>query len=134
MVHAYNVLENSKHPRSELDVLSCLRKGLPAKSVGKLSESLLITREAVCKLLGLSFRTINRRDKLKIDEADKLYRLARIFALAVQVLENKQQAIQWLNTPKLALNNELPLALLNTELGAREVEKLLNRIEYGVYS
>jgi len=63
-----------------------------------------------------------------------LYRLARVFTLAIKVLGSKEQAIRWLNAPKVALFDQTPLELLNTSIGTKEVEKLLNRIEYGVYT
>lgn len=68
------------------------------------------------------------------DESDKVYRLARIYALALEVLEDKQHAIQWLNTSKISLGNVTPLSLLDTAAGTQEVEHLLRRIEYGVLS
>lgn len=57
-----------------------------------------------------------------------------MLALAINVLEDKQQAIEWLSTPKIALDDQVPLELLFTGIGAREVEKLLKRIEHGVYT
>jgi uncharacterized protein (DUF2384 family) len=39
-----------------------------------------------------------------------------------------------LRSPQIGLGGAVPLAYAETELGAREVEDLLGRIEYGVYS
>jgi putative toxin-antitoxin system antitoxin component (TIGR02293 family) len=43
-------------------------------------------------------------------------------------------AISWLAAPKKALGHETPLAYSRTELGAREVENLIGRLEHGVFS
>ena len=125
---------SSHKPKSSYEMIRVMAEGVPVSAVDQLSVRLTLTKQAVCDAVGLNIRTINRREQLKLDEADKLYRLARIFALAIQVLEDEKDAIQWLKNPKIALNNEIPLHLLTTDIGAREVETLLNRIEHGVYS
>lgn len=61
-------------------------------------------------------------------------RSARIAALACEVLGDPEKAARWLRQPNRALAGRAPLSLLDTELGAREVEAVLRRIEYGVFS
>ena len=53
---------------------------------------------------------------------------------AVEVMESEEHARQWLASPQVGLGGEVPLEYAETEVGAREVEDLLGRIEYGVYS
>jgi putative toxin-antitoxin system antitoxin component (TIGR02293 family) len=53
---------------------------------------------------------------------------------AVEVLESEEGARRWLNSPQVGLGGEIPLDYAQTEVGAREVEDLLGRIEFGVYS
>lgn len=124
----------SRSPKSSYEILDAMNKGISVDAVDKLSIRMSLGKQILCDAIGLNTRTLNRRDTLKLDEADKLYRLARIFALAVNVLEDDKDALDWLTQPKIALNNQIPLSLLNTDLGAREVETLLNQIEYGIYS
>ena len=133
MLTPYELLKVAQYPSSELDVLDSVQKGLPVKTLSILEEELSLSREHVCAIIGISPRTMHRRKRLKLDEADKLYRLARVFTLAVNVLGGKELALKWLNAPKIALNNKIPLELLNTGIGTREIEKLLRQIEYGVY-
>lgn len=123
-----------KSPRSPLTLLEEMEAGLSVSAIDHFSLATSLSKKAICDAIGLNTRTLNRRSTLKLDEADKLYRLARIFALAISVLEDELDALNWLTQPKIALGNQVPLALLKTELGAREVETLLNRIEHGVYS
>ena len=49
-----------------------------------------------------------------------------------QLWEDK--ASTWLRRPNRALNNERPLRLLDTDVGARQVEDILGRIAHGVVS
>jgi putative toxin-antitoxin system antitoxin component (TIGR02293 family) len=73
-----------------------------------------------------------KRDKLSSAEADSLYRFARIIVLAEKVFE--KDALEWLRTPQHGLGGAIPIDVLQTDEGAREVEELLLRIEHGVIS
>jgi putative toxin-antitoxin system antitoxin component (TIGR02293 family) len=59
-------------------------------------------------------------------------RLTRIVALARQVLGNADEATDWLNRPHLLLNSARPIKLAATDLGARQVERILRNIEHGL--
>jgi putative toxin-antitoxin system antitoxin component (TIGR02293 family) len=50
------------------------------------------------------------------------------------MIGEEEKAGEWLRTPNRALGGERPLDLLDTDVGAREVEDVLGRIAYGVYS
>ena len=63
-----------------------------------------------------------------------MVRFARLLGKAVGVLESEENARQWLSSPQFGLGGAIPLEYARTEVGAREVENLLGRIEYGVYS
>jgi putative toxin-antitoxin system antitoxin component (TIGR02293 family) len=87
--------------------------------------------------IGLSRATFHRRKaagRLTADESDKVVRFAQLLGLANKVLENEDDARRWLTSPQFGLGGAVPLNYARTEVGAREVEDLLNRIEYGVYS
>jgi len=63
-----------------------------------------------------------------------MVRLARIFATALEMIGEEGKAVEWLQTPNRALGGHRPLDELDTDVGTREVEDLLGRIAYGVYS
>jgi putative toxin-antitoxin system antitoxin component (TIGR02293 family) len=51
------------------------------------------------------------------------------------VFNNEEEKFQhWLSTPVLALGNMIPNELLDSIEGLKQVENVLYRIEYGVYS
>jgi putative toxin-antitoxin system antitoxin component (TIGR02293 family) len=93
---------------------------------------------ALAKVLQLPPRTLARRKSggvLTSAESERLLRLARLFEQAVTVFEGDAPAAgKWLQEPVLGLGNRTPLQLAETEIGARAVEDLLGRLEYGVYS
>lgn len=114
-----------------------VRRGLPYAALEALMEGLGLTREQVAEALQLPERTLARRKKerrLHPDESDRLFRLARIAAQAAGVLGSTERAARWLQKPNRALGGRVPLALLDTDAGTREVEEVLGRIEHGVVS
>lgn len=73
--------------------------------------------------------------RLGTAESERLLRFSRLFVATVELFEGDAAAARrWLQTPKTALNHVTPLEMARTELGAREVEKLIDRLENGVYS
>jgi putative toxin-antitoxin system antitoxin component (TIGR02293 family) len=119
------------------DVIASIQKGLPVSVVSMLTTDLGIPSLELTKKLGLSKATFHRRQKsgrLSADESDKAVRFARLFGQAVETLESKEAARRWLSSSQIGLGGAVPLDYAETETGAREVEDLLNRIEYGVIS
>jgi len=68
------------------------------------------------------------------EESEKVYRLANILTKAEFTFNDKAYALKWLHTPLAHFNNEAPMSLLYSEIGAKEVEQLLDQIEYGIYT
>jgi putative toxin-antitoxin system antitoxin component (TIGR02293 family) len=89
-------------------------------------------------LLGIGEATLRRaraaRTTLDAATSDRLYRLSKVIAIAEEVLEGTPNAIGWLRRPQPALAGRAPLELLVTQAGADQVETLLRRIDYGVYT
>jgi putative toxin-antitoxin system antitoxin component (TIGR02293 family) len=73
-----------------------------------------------------------REGRLSPEESERLERLARLTALAAQVLESEVEAQDFLFQPHPLLRGEKPAALARSELGARQVEDLLWRLEYSL--
>ena len=66
---------------------------------------------------------------------DRLIRYARLLTQAQEMMAGDQAAAsRWLNEPHPLLDDESPLEHAMTELGARDVEDLITRVQFGVYS
>jgi putative toxin-antitoxin system antitoxin component (TIGR02293 family) len=76
--------------------------------------------------------TLHRRERLTADESARLERLARMTVLAEQVWEDEEQAREFLVSAQPQLDGERPVDLARSDLGTREVEALLYRIEYAL--
>ena len=120
--------------RSESDLQAAIREGFPQTVVEEVMHAGGLTLKELATSLDLSPRSLQRRrreGRLARYESDRLYRLARIIALAKQYLGDDATATRWLRRPNRALGGSTPLQLIDTELGARAVENVLGRIAYG---
>ncbi len=118
-------------------VIGAVQAGLPFAEVEALRAGLDLSLEKLAPKLGLSKATLHRRKlegRLTPTESDHVMRYARLLGQAVQVLESEDAARRWLGHAQYGLGGAIPLDYAETEAGAREVENVLGRIEYGVYS
>jgi putative toxin-antitoxin system antitoxin component (TIGR02293 family) len=122
---------------SELDLATAAVNGLSAEAAAKVVAGGLLTADELYELV-IPRRTFDRRREekqpLTVVEADRLLRVVRVAVRAAEALGDPEKAGTWLRSPNTALRGETPMALLGTDIGARTVERILGRIEHGVYS
>lgn len=131
--HALTMQEG---PDTGVTLVEQVRQGLPFAEFRALIELLAIPEEELGRLLGISPATLNRRKKarhLGMLESERIVRFARLFGIAMEVFGSEEAAREWLKTPNPGAAGEPPLTYADTELGAREVENLLGRIDHGVF-
>ncbi|HKW76326.1 MAG TPA: antitoxin Xre/MbcA/ParS toxin-binding domain-containing protein [Terriglobales bacterium] len=76
--------------------------------------------------------TFKRRTRLSASESERTERLARVIAAAEHAWNNQEDAREWLTRPHPELGKRSPLQSAMTELGARQVEELTERLFYGI--
>jgi len=115
--------------------IAAIRQGARASNLIGVAEAMRVPREQVYGLVGLSISTAKR--KLARDETldplvtERLTRLGAIEKLAEDTFDDPELASAWLQTANLALGNLTPLSMLDTEIGCREISRVLNAIAYG---
>ncbi|MEC4746929.1 antitoxin Xre/MbcA/ParS toxin-binding domain-containing protein [Methylomicrobium sp. Wu6] len=126
-------LEIIPHSFSELDQL--VAEGLPKKALKASVERICSSLEEKKQLL---YRIVpeatykRRRNKLTAEESGRAERLARVYATAQYVWDSDDDARTFLHTAHPMLENQTPLEVSMTELGARRVEELLWKLFYGI--
>jgi len=114
---------------------AAVKRGVSASDVEALVQEGLLSIRDIERVIPK--RTLQRRvaqaENLRLEEIDGLTRLLRIRHHALRVFEDLAPADEWLNTANPALGNEIPFEMALTDIGGREVEALLIRIEHGVY-
>jgi putative toxin-antitoxin system antitoxin component (TIGR02293 family) len=120
------------------DLAALVREGIPVKSLLLLASRLDLQQAEISEKIGIPPRTLSRRNaensRLTPSESDRTVRLAQVFSNAAETLGSGEKAAAWLKTPNRALRGGRPLDQVDTDPGVREVEDLLGRIAYGVYS
>jgi len=115
-----------------------VREGLPVKALLLLADRLDMRQAEISEKIGIPKRTLTRRlaqhSRLTAAESDRAVRLAQVYSTAAETLGDGDKAAAWLKTPNRALRGGRPLDQLDTDPGVREVEDVLGRIAYGVYS
>ena len=121
--------------RSPGQLRALVRAGLPYASLTAVAAAFELAGTDAVSILRIPRRTLARRKKekrLSAEESDRLVRLARIAALAEEVLGGRDVAGRWLAAANRALGGRTPLSELDTDLGAEEVETVLLRLAHGI--
>jgi len=118
---------------SDSDLREAIRDGFPHAVLQKVMRASGLTLQELAAALDLSSRSLQRRRRGRLArfESDRIYRMARLLALARESLGEDERAIRWLKRANRALGGLAPIAAIDTELGARQVENLLGRVAYG---
>lgn len=110
-----------------------VRRGLPVGAIKHVIDSGRLSLSEVDQVV-LPRKTLANRQKLgtlTAEQSDRLMRVARVIAAAEETFGRERSKL-WLRRPTTALGGETPLALLDTDEGAREVEALIGRIAHGL--
>lgn len=124
--------------RSAQDLIRKMETGFSYKAFVRLQGLLESSIKELGDLLQIPRRTLTRRKqegRFAPDESERLLRLSRVLDSSIDLFEgDRETAVRWLRSPSRALSGETPLEMSKTEVGAREVETLIGRLERGVFS
>lgn len=119
-------------------LLQRIKEGLSYNSWESFIRNTDLLKEQAVNLVQISSRTLARRKeegRLHPDESDRLVRAARIFGLTSELFDGDvDSARKWLTAAQPALGGSTPIEYASTEVGAREVESLIGRLEHGIPS
>jgi putative toxin-antitoxin system antitoxin component (TIGR02293 family) len=118
---------------SEADLARLVDRGIRLRVLGHVQKAGFSKREI--ENLIIPARTWRhrkqKREPLSIEESDRVVRLTRIQALAEDVFGDVGNANRWLRQPLAILDHKAPLEVARTEAGARLIEQLLAKIDWG---
>ncbi|MBE7183940.1 MAG: DUF2384 domain-containing protein [Methylobacterium mesophilicum] len=119
--------------RSEAELAIAVSRRLPLASLRGLAEAGLSEIEIERFVIPQRTRRhrAEKRQPLTVDESDRAVRLLRVQSLAEDVFGAPEKAARWLRKSLSELDGETPLALAQTEAGARVVETILGKIAWG---
>ncbi len=122
-------------PKTDQQMLEIVERQLPTSSINRLV-SLGLTRPEIDALV-IPLRTLqhrrSRREKLTVEESDRVLRVARLLSQAESIYESRERALAWLRRRHPRLGNRTPLEMSKTDTGSRLVEELLVQIDEGMF-
>lgn len=120
-----------------LERIERVQLGLPASCFDAFVALSGTSNEHISRAIHVSVRSVQRRKKnrepLPAPASERLVRLAELYTRAEEVVGDEDLAKQWMQTSRDAFGGKTPLEMASSELGAREVEDLLGRVEHGVF-
>jgi putative toxin-antitoxin system antitoxin component (TIGR02293 family) len=133
--HRYLVLLGLA-PQDATRIADQVGRGLRYRTFERFRSNARLTNDELSELVAVTARTRHRRKetgRLEPDESDRLVRAARTFGRALELFEGDAEAARrWFTAGASALGGRSPIALCRTDVGTREVESLIDRLEHGV--
>lgn len=126
-----------KHELTIPEVIQKIENGLPVSAFNTIRDELGLSDKQLSQAIRIPKSTLavrKKRGRFSFEESERLYRVQRLIGKAVDVLGDIEMARKWLKDKAYGLGDVSPLDYSKTEVGAREVENLLGRLEHGVYS
>jgi putative toxin-antitoxin system antitoxin component (TIGR02293 family) len=114
-----------------------IRNGMEPNIIGRVAAEILKTSvQSLLSSLRIPASTVTRKvatgDRLSSGESDRVSRVILVHAHAADVFENSDIAAQWMQAPHAELGGEPPVSMLDTQAGYDAVQRILQKIEFGV--
>jgi putative toxin-antitoxin system antitoxin component (TIGR02293 family) len=120
------------------NLIKRVEKGFSFSLLVRFQRNVALPMKEIAEWIQIPQTTLNRRraqGRLQPDESDRVLRASRVFGKALELFEGDAEAARhWLASPQRALGGAVPMGLAKTDLGAREVEDLIARLEHGVFT
>jgi putative toxin-antitoxin system antitoxin component (TIGR02293 family) len=102
-----------------------------------MAEYLDLSWKQIALLLPVTERTLQRYDlnqHFNSAVSEQVLHITEVVAKGMEVFEEKDKFLIWLNTPHKVFSGKTPFSMLRSRFGAELVMEELGRIEHGVYS
>lgn len=125
-------------PRDPLGAHLWIVAGVASDIIPKLAGLIGYSVSSVCRLIGISQSTINRKvtmgSPLSIEQGSRVYGVVLALDAVLSLHEGYiVKSVLWLNRPAWELGGEKPVDMLTTPFGVQAVIDLAGQIEHGVY-
>lgn len=135
--YAGSVLTSISSPETSkrIALVERIREGFPFEVVERLAAETGIEVGELVDLGVIPRRTLahsKAAQQFSPAQSDRATRFFRTFAKAQDTFGTKEKALAWLKRETTPLEGYAPIALLDTEEGARLVEDLLIKIDQGI--
>jgi len=125
------------HHRSEQDIIRQTRQGVLRGEADRVAQLAGITDKELSVALGISESYLHR---LRVDQplsreaSERLLLLENLMIHALDTFEGRRETVlHWLRTPLREIAEQTPLEALDTVTGYTLVDRVLGRLDYGIF-
>lgn len=132
---AFWLFSSNRDSLKDSERIHQIKEGFPAYLFQAVRKTFDLQERSVVILLNASISTLERRrrEQKNLDPvaSERLDRIATVSHLAEEVFESQENAALWMSKPNKALGDTAPIMLCETEIGAKQVRRVLHALEWG---
>lgn len=120
-----------------MEKMKLSKKGVTKKYLEKVKEKMMLDYQKLAIVLSINRATlINKKEEEKFSAAqsERIIGLDALYNQGLETFRNKEKLDAWLDAPNRALGGKIPYEVMDNQFGREEVQNLLGRIQWGVYS
>ncbi|MBK5413368.1 type II RES/Xre toxin-antitoxin system antitoxin [Pseudomonas sp. TH31] len=134
-IAAFWRFSSNQESLTDSERLHQIKVGFPADLIHAFRLAFDLQDRHLETLLNASISTLERRRRahknLDPVASERLDRIAVVSHLAEEILETQVTAAHWMSTPNKALGGTAPIMLCETNIGAKQVRRVLQALEWG---
>jgi len=114
-----------------LSRIESFRNGLEKKSFESLKEISGLDNNTLAAALGVSAKTLQRKEVFDTVQSEKLYELADLYAIGNNYF-GKEGFRRWMERPLFSIGNIKPIALIDVSEGLDLLKSEIMRLQHGI--
>jgi len=114
-----------------LSRIETFRNGLEKRSFEKLKELSGLDYNTLATALGVSSKTLQRKEIFDTAQSEKIYELAELYTLGTNYF-GREGFRRWMERPLFTLGNRAPLGLIDVSEGLDLLKTEIMRLQHGI--
>lgn len=125
--------------KNKMLLVYAIREGVSFELFSLIKDVTPFNDDDWASFLGISTKSL-QRGKAKEEyvfkpiQSEKIFELAEVTSLGLEVFDTQSAFYAWLKTPSFALGNLMPIELLKDSYGKEMVINELHKIDYGIFA
>lgn len=122
---------------TNLEKVYAVRVGISKDQLVSFKNTIDIDYDRLSFILGTTKTTLHKKqskDAFSASISEKVIGLMDVYRFGYEVFGEHNKFNKWVQTPNRALGNRIPLEVMDTFFGIKEVTNIIGRIQHGVYS
>lgn len=131
LVTISDILSLSKGLEEPMDRVHAFRQGLEKKSLESLKEISGLDYNTLAIALGVSSKTLQRKELFDSIQSEKMYQLADLYAVGVTYF-GIEGFRNWMERPLFSIGNLKPIELIDVSEGLDILKSEIMRLQHGI--